>query len=123
MSPLDKARELILSLSTEADAAAEITQIESLSPDLQTQRLEELYNTAEQKAKDGDVKGISVLLRVFEHFKDKSHDRMLLHYIAEAQANQALAGNSEDPAELKQALKIISQAFADADSINESTTG
>ena len=116
-SPLDQARELILSISTPTDAKDKIDQLEKLSPEELNKHLTELYNTAEQKAYAGDTKGISIILRVLEHFDDRSHDRMLLHYIAQAEANQELKQDPHNES-ITKALKIISEAFADADNID-----
>jgi hypothetical protein len=125
-SPLDLARSLILSLSSPSDAHSEIERVKLIEGDEQKKLLHELYMQAEQKAKDGDVQGISTMLRVFEHFGDRSHDRMLLHYIAEAEANYALGRSKDEKSgefqyeDLRKALEIISAAFKDADEINAS---
>jgi hypothetical protein len=123
--PIDKARELILSLSADVDAEEMIKEIEAVSDSERASKLAALYGTAIDKASGGDVKGISVMLRVFEHFGDRSHDRMLLHYIAQAAANNALtllqnekSGESHH-AELQQALELIAAAFADANELNK----
>ncbi|MBI3341729.1 hypothetical protein HY024_01260 [Candidatus Curtissbacteria bacterium] len=115
-SPLNRARDLILSITTEVDAKEEIAKLELADPASLNKELEEYYNTAVELASAGDTKGISRMLRVFEHFGDKSHDRMLLHYVAQAEANKAL--KEGNPEEMRQALALISQAFTDADAID-----
>lgn len=123
MDPLDKARELILSLSQPDDATTHIAEFSKLSEAVRIKALENYYNTVGKLASVGDTKAISVMLRVFEHFGDRSHDRMLLHYIAQAEANEGLQEEKENPKNQKNihdALQIISQAFADADEIDES---
>lgn len=123
MTPLDKARELILSLTTPEEAKAEIERLSACNSTELSPQLTALYNTAEEKATAGDTKAISLMLRVLEHFGDKSHDRMLLHYIAQAEANKALkiAEEQKNP-QLQEALQLISSAFADADDINDAAS-
>jgi hypothetical protein len=122
---LDKARELILSISTPQEAQTEIDKLKTLSPDELNKQLETYYTTAPTLAAKGDTKGISVMLRVFEYFEDQSHDRMLLHYIAQAEANQALEElkNESQPhhTDMTKAIQLISEAFADANQINTAT--
>lgn len=124
-NPLKKARELILSITSAEEAKEEISKFQSLDKTKRKEELNKFYDTAEEKAAKGDTKGISIILRVFDHFKDFSHDRMLLHYIAQAEANKALkVSEGEKPGELhhedlQEALKLISAAFADANAINK----
>lgn len=121
--PLKKARELILSLTTEEDAKPEIIKFEAFSDEERKTELTKLYNTAEEKAAKGDTKGVSLILRICDHFKDFSHDRMLLHYIAQAAANKALGELSSEKQphhqDMVTALTLISEAFADANAINK----
>lgn len=114
-NPLQKARELILQFSTAADVAPQLAHLSQLPPDKLNEKLVTMYNQAPTIAAQGDVKGISTLLRIFDHFGDNSHDRMLLHYIAQAEANRAL----RHQAGMEEAMKVIAEAFADADAINE----
>ena len=119
---LHQARELILNISTAKDAKPIIDCVKDIPVSKRGHKLTEYYNTAEHLASKGDTKAISVILRVLEYFGNFSHDRMLLHYIAEAAANHALHElKSEDHPNHKDMLKaitLISMAFADANKIN-----
>lgn len=122
-NPFDAARQLILKQSSSEDAEEKIRDLQSLSSENLPKALENYFFTAEALAYAGKVKDISIMLRVLEHFGDKSHDRMLLHYIAQAAANNALEElkNEAHPhhTDMVSALSLISTAFDDADKIND----
>ncbi len=121
-TPLDQARTLILSITRPEDAHQKITELQQYPSEELHEQLENYYNTAPRIAAQGDTQGISTMLRVFEHFGDRSHDRMLLHYIAQAEANKGLSElNTEQTPhheDMKTILALISDAFTDANSIN-----
>jgi hypothetical protein len=123
-NPLNQARELILKFSATQDAQEKISSLKNLPPDKLNKQLEEYYSQAEDLAFQGNIKEISIMLRVQEHFNDRSHDRMLLHYIAQAAANNALAELRSEAhpnyQDMKQALTLISKAFEYADKIDDS---
>ena len=121
-SPLHQARELILEL-TEPEAANEkIHAFEKLSPSERGKELTKYYSTAKDLAATGKTKEISIMLRILDRFGDTSHDRMLLHYIAQAAAAKALKELSTETHphhhDMVKALRLISEAFTDADKIN-----
>lgn len=119
MSPaFEKARLLILSLSSPEDASEQIIELQNLSGEDLEIELNNLYDSAPRLATEGKVKEISVMLRIFEKFNNSSHDRMLLNYLAQAEANQALQ-NSTDSEEMIQALDLISESFEVANETNE----
>ncbi len=126
VTPLDKARELILKQSTPEDAKKKIELLKNISEEELQEALIQYFDTAEPLAYSGNVQAISTMLRVLEHFGDKSHDRMLLHYIAQAAANNALSELKSEShphhVNMVTALTLISEAFADADQINDSKT-
>lgn len=120
--PMQQARELILQLTTPADAKEKIEAFEKISSPERERQLTEYYNTAEAVAAAGDTKRISIMLRVLDHFKDTSHDRMLLHYIAQAAAANALSELRSEThphhQDMIKAVHLIDEAFTTADKIN-----
>lgn len=122
MQPFEKARQLILSLSQPQDAEEKIKELSSLPPETRQKVLAKYYNTALPLASAGNTKAISMMLRVFDHFGDTSHDRMLLHYIAQAQTERTVKNmEKQTPADEKsitEALQFIAKAFTYADEIN-----
>jgi hypothetical protein len=114
-TPLEKARQLILSLSIPQEAQPDIDLIEPLPSAAREMRLLNLYYTAPDLATKGETKRLSVLLRVFDYFSDHSHDEKLLSYIAQAEANSGLVPeekNNYDHGIVRDAIKIITDAMA-----------
>ena len=122
-TPFDQARQLILKSSTPEDAQEKISALKHLPQEELHKSLEEYFNTAEALASQGQTKEISIMLRVLEHFNNKSHDRMLLHYLAQAASNNALAELKSEAhphhQDMIKAMSLISQAFQDADKIDD----
>lgn len=113
-SPLEKARQLILSLSIPQEAQPDIDLIEPLPPAAREMRLLNLYHTAPDLAAKGETKRLSVILRVFDYFSDHYHDEKLLSYIAQAEANSGLVPeekNNYDHGIVRDATKIITDAM------------
>lgn len=123
--PLQQARELIMSFSTSQDAQEKIDLLKHASSLELQKALEEYFATAEGLAYKGNVQAISIMLRVLDHFQNFSHDRMLLHYIAQAAANNALEELKTEThphhTDMIQTLSLISAAFDDADKIQDKT--
>jgi hypothetical protein len=114
-TPLEKARQLILSLSAPQEAQNDIDQMEHLPPAAKNMRLMNLYSTAAELAAKGETKRLSVILRVFGYFSDHSHDNLLLHYVAQAETNSALQPeekNNYDHAQVRDAIIFIAKADA-----------
>lgn len=116
-TPLEKARQLVLSISAPQEIQPDLDQLEHLPKAALNMRLLNLYNTAADLAAKGETKRLSQMLRLFDFFSDHTHDEKLLSCVAQAEMNNGLAAEDKknyDHAAIKDAITILTTAMKQA---------
>lgn len=113
-APIEKARQLVLSISAPQEIQPDLNQLEHLPKPALNMRLLNLVSTAPDLAKKGETKRLSQLLRLFDFFSDHAHDEKLLEYVAEAEANSGVMNGERDNYDhkiIRDAIVIIMNAM------------